>query len=212
MPISLVASGVVTGWALIAAIGAQNAFLLKQGLRREHVLPIVLFCIVSDVVLIFAAVAGLGVLLDQWPALMPVARWAGGLFIIGYGLNSAWRARRPQRVGLVSQSDGPAGADPVSARGSLKRALLTVAALTWLNPHLYVDILMLGTVANSHGTIGRWWFYAGLVVASITWFGALGFGSGKLQPFFARPRAWQALDAGVGVAMVGLGAALLAHG
>jgi L-lysine exporter family protein LysE/ArgO len=202
--LTLVASGLITGWALIAAIGAQNAYLLRQGLRREHVLPLVVFCIASDVILIGVAVAGLGVALDQWPGLLPVARWAGGLFVIGYGVHAAWRARRP--------GERLTAAEGVGSGLTLRRAVLTMAALTWLNPHLYVDIMMLGAVANGHGEVARWWFYAGLIVASITWFVTLGFGSGRLQPLFARPRAWQVLDAAVAVCMVSLGTALIVQG
>jgi L-lysine exporter family protein LysE/ArgO len=173
--------------------------VLRQGIRREHVLPVIAFCIVSDVLLIGAAVVGVGVALDRWPALVPVARWAGGLFVIGYGLTAAWRAWRGG--GRLEVGSG----GPVSAR----RALLTVAALTWLNPHLYVDIMMLGTVTNGHGAVGRWWFYAGLIVASVTWFAGLGDAAGRPSRWFTRPRAWRLLGAGVAVAMVSLGTGLI---
>lgn len=199
--LTLMVAGILTGWALIAAIGAQNAYVLRQGLRREHVLPVIAVCIVSDVVLIGAAVGGVGLALQRWPGLLPVATWAGGLFVIGYGITAAWRAWR-----------GGAGLRAAGGEsGSARRAVLTVAALTWLNPHLYVDIMMLGTVANGHGPEGRWWFYAGLVAASTSWFVGLGYGAGRLGRLFRRPSAWRALDAGIAASMMGLGTALLLH-
>lgn len=198
--LTLSLTGLVTGWALIIAIGAQNAFVLRQGLLREHVGLVVGFCIASDIALIGLAVAGVGVALDAWPAMLPFARWAGGLFVIGYGLGCAWRARRPGAL----RAEG-------RRTGSARRAVLVVAALTWLNPHLYLDILMLGTIANSHGESGRWWFTGGLFVASGTWFGALGYGARGLR-FFARPRSWQILDVIIAVVMMGIGLLLITGG
>ncbi len=196
--LALTLSGLLTGWGLIIAIGTQNAFVLRQGLLREHVGLVVGFCVVSDIALIGLAVAGVGVALEAWPAMLPIARWTGGLFVIGYGLTCAWRARHP-------------GAFRAEGRGtsSARRAALTVAALTWLNPHLYLDILMLGTIANSHGESGRWWFTGGLFVASGTWFAALGYGARGLRRFFARPRSWQILDAVIAVVMITLGLTLI---
>lgn len=199
--ITLLLSGLLTGWALILAIGAQNAFILRQGLLKEHVGKVVAFAALSDIILIGVAVAGVGTVLTNWPGLMPIARWGGGLFIIGYGLNSAWRARKP---GTLTAAEGKTG--------SAGKALATIAALTWLNPHLYVDILMLGTVANSHGVDGRWWFYAGLVTASVTWFASLGYGARLLRPLFAKARAWQVLDGIIAVVMVFLGTTLIVSG
>ncbi|MBA2694906.1 MAG: LysE family transporter [Actinobacteria bacterium] len=196
--LTLTLAGLATGWGLIIAIGAQNAFVLRQGLLREHVGLVVTFCVVSDILLIGMAVAGVGVALDAWPALLPLARWAGGLFVIGYGLTCAWRARHPRA--LRAEGEGA---------GSARRAVLTVAALTWLNPHLYLDILMLGTIANSHGDPGRWWFFVDLLLASTTWFLALGYGARGLRRFFARPRSWQLLDAAIAVVMITLGLSLL---
>lgn len=196
---SLLLSGLLTGWALIAAIGAQNAFVLRQGIRREHVLPVVAFCVVSDVFLIGGAVLGVGVALEAWPGLVPVARTAGGTFVIGYGLLAGWRAWRGGGRLVPGDGRGP----------TVGRALLTAAALTWLNPHLYLDILLLGTVANSHGPTDRWWFYGGLAVASLTWFTVVGYLGRPLGRWFTRERAWRALDAGVCVTMVALGSALV---
>lgn len=200
--IPLVLGGLLTGIGLIAAVGAQNAYLLRQGLRRQHVAPLVALCALSDVVLIGAAVLGVGVAVAQWPAFLTIARWGGGLFVIGYGLHVGWRALRPGEA-LVAGRGGEL---------SLTRALTTMAALTWLNPHLYLDIIVLGSIANTHGPQGRWWYYAGLVAASALWFSALGFGSGRLAPLFARPRSWQVLDAGIAVVMVVIGVGVIASG
>lgn len=198
----LVPTGLLTGVALIAAVGAQNAYLLRQGLRRQHVGALVAFCALSDIVLIGGAVLGVGAAISAWPPFLDVARWGGGLFVIGYGLHVGWRALRPGAA-LT------AGATPTV---SLRRSLTTMAALTWLNPHLYLDIIVLGSIANSHGSEGRWWYYAGLVSASALWFSVLGFGSRRLAGFFTRPRSWQVLDALIAVVMLAIGIGLITSG
>ncbi|CUR56547.1 Lysine efflux permease [metagenome] len=193
-------TGLLTGLALIVAVGAQNAFLLRQGIRGEHVLPIVLTCLVSDVVAITAGVAGLGVVLERWPGVLPVAQALGGLYLIAFGIHAAMRAWRP------SQLD--AGEGDALTPG---RAVLLTLALTWLNPHFYLDaVLMLGTVANSFGT-DRWWFLTGTLVASLMWFFGLGYGARLLRGLFARPTAWRVLDSAIAVVMGTLGVGLLAH-
>lgn len=199
VPLPLLLSGLLTGWALIAAVGAQNAYLLRQGIVGRHVGPLVLLCALSDAVLILAAVLGIGAIVESWPPFLQVARWAGGAFLVGYGLLAARRALRAEES---------LRAATVTDRG-LGRALATMAALTWLNPHLYLDMVILGAIANSHGPDDRWWYYAGLVAASGTWFATLGYGSTRLQPLFARPRSWQVLDALVAVVMMALGVGLV---
>ncbi|GGK61504.1 LysE/ArgO family amino acid transporter [Ornithinimicrobium pekingense] len=202
-PLALVLTGMLTGLGLIVAIGAQNAFLLRQGLRRQQVGPLVLFCILADAALIGLAVLGIGAVVTTWPSFLTVARWGGGLFVIGYGMHAARRALHP---GETLEATGAGRA------GSAARALGTMAALTLLNPHVYLDVVLLGTIANSHGGQGRWWFYAGIVTGSAVWFTALGLGSRRLAPFFARPRSWQALDAGIAVVMVSIGVGLISGG
>lgn len=201
-PLALVLTGMLTGLGLIVAIGAQNAFLLRQGLRRQQVGPLVLFCILADAVLIGLAVLGVGAVVATWPAFLTVARWVGGIFVVGYGLHAAWRALHP---GETLEAGG-------GRAGTLARALATMAALTLLNPHVYLDVVLLGTIANSHGPEGRWWFYAGVVTGSAAWFSALGLGSRRLAPLFARPRSWQVLDALIAVVMVSIGVALVTGG
>ena len=196
----VILTGLVTGLALIVAVGAQNAFLLRQGIRGEKVLPIVLTCLVSDVVAISLGVAGLGVVLERWPGVLPVAQILGGLYLIAFGVHAAMRAWRPSSL--------EAGEGTALTTG---RAVMLTLALTWLNPHFYLDaILMLGTVANSFGP-DRWWFLLGSLTASVLWFFGLGFGARLLRGLFARPGAWRILDSAIAVLMGGLGVGLLAH-
>ena len=198
--LDVVLTGALTGLALIVAVGAQNAFLLRQGIRGEHVLPLVLICLVSDVVGIAVGIAGLGAVLERWPVLLPVAQVGGAAYLFAFGVQSALRAWRP---GALTAEGGP--------RMSLGRAVLTMLALTWLNPHFYLDtVLMLGTVANSFGD-QRWAFFGGALVASALWFPLLGFGARLLRGLFARPSAWRVLDSGIAVLMGVLGVGLLVH-
>ncbi len=198
--LDVVLTGLVTGLALIVAIGAQNAFLLRQGIRGEQVLPIVLTCVVSDVVAISAGVLGFGLVLERWPGMLPIAQLVGGLYLIAFGLHAAIRAWRP--TGLETGQ---------GSAMSWGRAVMLTLALTWLNPHFYLDaVLMLGTVANSFGS-DRYWFLLGALIASTTWFFALGYGARLLRGLFARPRAWRVLDSAIAVVMGGLGIALLTH-
>jgi L-lysine exporter family protein LysE/ArgO len=189
-------SGFFASAALVAAIGAQNAYVLRLGLRRLHVAPVVLLCIVSDALLIAAGVLGMGSLLASWPALLVVARWGGVAFLAAYGVFALRRAVRADGAGLAA----------ASARGtSLARTLVTVLGLTFLNPHVYLDtVVLLGALGSAEPAAGRVPFVLGAVLASATWFVALGFGARRLSPLFARPHAWRVLDAGVGALMLAL--------
>ncbi|KRF07764.1 amino acid transporter [Nocardioides sp. Soil777] len=198
--LSIFLTGVLTGLALIVAVGAQNAFVLRQGIRGEHVLAVIVVCMVSDIVALTAGVAGLGVVMERWPAVLPIAQIGGGLYLLAFGVQSALRAWRP----VALDADG-------GSSMTVRRAVLLTLALTWLNPHFYLDaILMLGTVANSFGD-QRWWFCAGAIAASLVWFPALGFGARSLRGIFARPSAWRVLDSGIAVLMGALGIGLLVH-
>lgn len=195
--------GLGTGLALIIAIGAQNAFVLRQGIRGEHIGAIVAVCAISDAVLIAAGVLGTGALLTAAPAAVVVLRYVGAAFLVTYGVMAARRILKPQA--LVSADPGPSGA----GRSGLAAALATVLALTWLNPHVYLDtVLLLGSVANAQGPGLRWWFGTGAMLGSILWFCSLGFGAKLLRGFFARPASWRILDGGIAVTMVGLGVGL----
>lgn len=189
--------GFVTSISLIAAIGAQNAFVLRQGIRNEHVLPVVTLCAAADFMLIAAGIAGVGVLVTSHPQFLTFARWGGAAFLIGYGLLAARRALRPET--LTPAERGPA---------SLSAVLLTCLALTFLNPHVYLDtVVLLGTLANQQGE-QRWLFGAGAALASIVWFFSLGFGARRLSGLFAKPATWRLLDVLIAVTMIALGLSL----
>ncbi|MFG1602912.1 LysE/ArgO family amino acid transporter [Actinoplanes sp. NPDC049265] len=183
-------AGFAAAVALIVAIGAQNAFVLRQGLRREHVLPVVLTCALSDLVLILAGIGGLGALITAHPAVVTVARWAGAIFLFAYAVLAARRAIRP--TGMTPADQAPA---------TLRATLLTCLAFTYLNPHVYLDtVLLLGSIAQQHTY--RWVFGAGAAAASLVWFAALGAGARKLAPVLARPAAWRVLDGLIAAGMV----------
>jgi L-lysine exporter family protein LysE/ArgO len=187
-------AGFATTLSLIVAIGAQNAFVLRQGLRREHVLPVVLICSLSDALLISSGIAGLGALLTRSELALDIAKYGGATFLYVY---AAFAFRRALSPGAISPSD--------HAPTALRSVLLTCLAFTYLNPHVYLDtVVLLGSLANQRGTDGRWIYGIGAVAASFSWFFALGFFARKLTPLFARPRAWQVLDSGIGVLMAGL--------
>ena len=194
-----VLAGFATGATLIIAIGAQNAFVLRQGLRREHVLPIVAVCALSDLVLIVAGIAGVGAIVEAAPVALTIIRFAGAAFLLGYAFLAARRAIRPKAL------DASGG-----EKTTLWAAVLTAVALTWLNPHVYLDtVVLLGSLAATHGPEGKWYFAAGAGGASIVWFTALGYGAHLLGRVFAKPVAWRVLDAIIAVVMFGLAVMLL---
>lgn len=194
-------AGLVTGLSLIVAIGAQNAYVLRQGLAREHIGVVVAICAVSDVVLITGGVAGIGTIVEQASWVLDVVRWLGVAFLTWYGVSSLRRARRADA--LHAAGPGAAG-----VRGVAVRAL----ALTWLNPHVYLDtVLLLGSIANHEGPTGRWWFALGACTASALWFSGLGYGARRAGRLLASPRAWQVLDVLIGLTMLAI-AVMLARG
>jgi L-lysine exporter family protein LysE/ArgO len=189
--------GFLASFALIAAIGAQNAFVLRQGIRREHVLPVVAMCTVSDIVLIVAGIAGVGTVIAAHPGALDVARFGGAAFLVGYGLLAAKRAWRPSSL-------TPSDATPAR----LAQVLVTCAALTFLNPHVYLDtVVLIGALANEQQD-GRWLFGVGAVTASAVWFTSLGLGARRLAGLFAAPMTWRILDGLIAVTMIGLGVSL----
>ncbi|WP_132992843.1 LysE/ArgO family amino acid transporter [Gordonia zhaorongruii] len=194
--------GLATGTGLIVAIGPQNIFVIRQGVRGSHVVPVVAVCVVSDVILISAGTAGLGAVVTAHPSAVSAAKVVGGGYLIVLGLLAGHRAWRPT-VGSASNDD------PDRNRG-LWAALGTALALTWLNPHTYLDtVLTLGSIANSHAD-ARWAFTFGACASSLIWFTALGFGSKRMAPMFSSVRAWRILDAAIAVMMGGLGVSLIA--
>jgi L-lysine exporter family protein LysE/ArgO len=197
------AAGFGTGLSLIVAIGAQNAFVLRQGIRRHAVLAVVAICAVSDAVLIALGVAGVGSVVHAQPVALTVVGLAGGAFLVGYGILALRRVFRPAAL----TASGEPAADTA---GSTRGAVLTCLTMTWLNPHVYLDtVLLLGSVAATHGAL-RWDFGLGAVLASICWFAGLGFGARLLRGFFARPGSWRVLDGLVAATMITLGVTLLA--
>ncbi|HKX68133.1 MAG TPA: LysE/ArgO family amino acid transporter [Intrasporangium sp.] len=191
-------AGFGTGASLIVAIGAQNAFVLRTGLARRWVLPVVLVCLVSDAVLIVVGVAGVGAVTARAPWALEVVRWLGVAFLVGYGVLALRRAARPSALA----ADGPAERSP-------RRAVLSAVGLTWLNPHVYLDTtVLIGSLAVAHGDPGRWTFGAGAVLASAVWFPLIGFGAARLGRFLTRPAAWRVVDAVIAVQLLVLAVAL----
>lgn len=250
---SLILLGVGTTLALITAIGAQNAFILKQGILGRPMMPIIVFCIVSDALLYTAGIGGMGFLVENFPWVQTLLLWGGVAFMVGYGAMAAKRALWPSGEALVvtpqdavgpnaqfpepgpgesADGDEP-GSDSGPHRGGVGlksrpatgtvpartvtpaepkvlTLLLTCAAMTFLNPHTYLDTMVLiGSVANQQGDAGRWVFFIGAVLGSTIWFFALGFGARLLRPLFARPGTWRILDGIIALIMFGLAAHLI---
>lgn len=185
-------SGFLLGMSLILAIGAQNAFVLRQGLHRRHVFAVCLVCALSDAILIAASVSGFGLLSARLPWLEPVLRYGGAVFLSWYAFTS-FRAALAADHALAPAADG-------AGRG-LRETLAICLVLTWLNPHVYLDTLVLiGSVSTQYpgGGIG---FAAGATAASFVFFFALGYGARLLAPLLARPAAWRLLDAAIGCVM-----------
>ena len=189
-------NGLLVAAGLIMAIGTQNAFVLAQSLRREHHLPVAALCVTCDALLVAAGVFGLATVLAQNPTLLAVARWGGAVFLIWYGAQALRRACSKQSL---QQGEN-------QTVRSLRAVMLSALAVTLLNPHVYLDtVLLLGSLANQQAQDLRWWFGGGAMAASIVWFSALGFGARILRPFFARPSSWRLLDGLIAVVMLALG-------
>ena len=192
-------TGFVTGLSLIVAIGAQNAFVLRQGIRREHVAAVVAVCAVSDAVLIAAGVAGFGVVTRALPWITEVMRWLGVAFLVIYGALRFAAARRGGEA--LKPAVGEA-----AARG---RVVATALLLTWANPHVYLDtMVLLGSISTQHAP-QEWAFGAGAALSSLVFFTSLGFGARLLAPLFAESRAWIVLEVVVGLTMWAIAVALV---
>jgi L-lysine exporter family protein LysE/ArgO len=193
------ASGFFLSAALIMALGAQNLFVLRQGLRREHVGVIVLFCGFADALLIAAGVGGVGAFLAAVPQLTTALAFGGAAFLVWYGVKALRRTAAADAM-VIGDAE----------RMTLGRALTATAAFTFLNPHVYLDTVLLMGAAGSSLPVGvRPIFVAGAATASFTWFAALGYGARLLKSVFVRPVAWRMLDAFVGVVMLALAASLI---
>ncbi len=191
-------AGLGFGFSLIVAIGAQNAFVLRQGLRREHVGVVVAICALSDILLICLGTGGVGAVLSAHRPVLAVVTVLGSAVLLWYAVAALRRALRPEA--LV--------ADGAGAPGRLAPVALTALALTWLNPHVYLDtVVLLGSVASTQPA--PWVFAGGAMLASVLWFAGLGFGARALRPLFAQPAAWRALDLLVAAIMLAVAASLL---
>jgi L-lysine exporter family protein LysE/ArgO len=194
-------AGMGFGLSLIVAIGAQNAFVLRQGLLRRHVPAVVAICALSDAVLIAVGVGGLGKVFQAHPSMGETMRIAGAVFLTAYGLATARRVLRPSSLSATHSDPGR----------TLLPTCVTALALTWLNPHVYLDtVLLLGSVANSYGSASEW-FGVGAATGSVLWFTLLGFGARWLQPLFAKPFSWRVLDAAIAIIMWSIAVSLILH-
>ena len=192
-------TGMLTGLALIVAIGAQNAFVLRQGVRKEHVGAVVAVCMAGDALLILGGTAGIGALVTRFPEALEVLRWAGAAYLLWFAVRSFTAALRPSS--LTEQ-------EPRSKNS----VIATTAALTFLNPHVYLDtVVLLGSLANQQGAGLRWVFAGGAVTGSVLWFSALGYGARGLAGVLRSPRTWRWIDAGIGILMVFLAIRLVLH-
>ena len=191
-------TGFMTGFSLLLAIGAQNAFVLRQGLRREHVGAVVAVCAVSDAVLIAAGGAGFGLVTSALPWIVTAMRWLGVAFLLTYG---ALRFK-------AALAGGEALKPAEGASVALSKVLGTAVLLTWANPHVYLDtMVLLGSISTQHAPL-EWAFGAGAMLSSLTFFASLGFGARLLAPVFASPRAWVVLEVVVGLTMWAIAAGL----
>ena len=193
-------AGLGTGAGLIVAIGAQNAFVLRQGLQRHHVGVVIAICVLSDVALILAGVSGMSLVISGLPWLLQLLRVAGAVFLVAYGFLAAKRAWR----------GGPGLAPAQTEPATIGRVLIACLAFTWLNPHVYLDtVVLLGSLSTAYAGAGRWMFAAGASTASLSWFLALGLGARWFWPMFRRPYAWRVLDGAIALLMWVLAALLL---
>ena len=184
-------AGFLTGLSLIVAIGAQNAYVLRMGLSKHHVATVVAICAASDVLLILSGIGGIGGIIKTAPSSLQVLRWVGVVYLSYFAVQSFMKALRPESL-------SPADA----VKPSLRVAVATTLAFTFLNPHVYIDtVLLIGSIGNQYGH-SRWIFAAGAGTSSVLWFSSLGFGARYASRFMAKPITWRILDTAIGVVMV----------
>jgi L-lysine exporter family protein LysE/ArgO len=201
VPFDALTTGLFTALGLLVAIGAQNAYLLRLGTTApiRVMLPLILFCSVSDAVLYAAGVAGIGAVTSLSPWLMTAFQIVAVGFLLAYGATALWRATRPEALVVASASRTP----------SVWAALGTVAAFTWLNPHVYLDTcVMIGSLSQRFGE-DKWVFALGATIGSWLWFFSLGFGARLLRPMLANPRTWRILDSSIALIMFAVAAGLV---
>ena len=189
-------AGMLAGFSLIIAIGAQNAFVLRQGIRREHVGVVVSICAACDFVLIIAGTLGVGALVTAHPVVLTVFKWAGAAYLLWFAFTSFRSAMHPQALEMRESSPS-------------RSIVLGALAITLLNPHVYLDtVVMLGNLANQHGP-DRWWFTLGACLASLIWFPALGYGARALAGPLGRPGVWRLIDLVIGMVMIAIAIRLI---
>lgn len=197
--IAAVVAGLLTGLSLIVAIGAQNAFVLRQGLARHHVGMVATVCALADALLIAIGISGLGAVIRRFPTALDVVTWAGIAYLVFFALRSLRNAVHAQTLAPSEREAGSRGA-----------VLAMVLGFTFLNPHVYLDtVLLLGSIGNQYG-VARWWFALGAASASVLWFFGLAYGARYASRVMARPSAWRALDVGIGVVILGVALKLAA--
>lgn len=195
--------GMFLGASLIVAIGLQNAFILRQGIKRTHVLPAVLTAATIDMFLIGIGVLGFGYLIEQHPELIKWVTWGGATFLLIYGAKSFYSALNPEKL----EDEQAAG---LLKQGGAKEIILIIMGISLLNPHVYLDtVVLIGGLSASYGDVGKYYFGAGAMIASFIWFFALGYGARLLTPLFAKPRAWQILDILIGLTMWAIALSLI---
>lgn len=183
--------GLLTGLSLIIAIGAQNAFLIRQGLTRKYVAIVVAICAISDAILIFAGVGGLGLIVSKSPIALEIIRWFGVVYLLWFAYKSAKSAFKSEKLEAGQSSSG-----------TLKQVVATTLALTYLNPHVYLDtVIFLGSIGNQFGD-NRWFFAAGAATGSVLWFSSVGFGAKAAAGIMARPIFWRILDSLIAMVML----------
>ena len=193
-------AGMMMGGGLIIAIGAQNALVLRQGLKNQHVLPVVIICVCCDALLIIAGAYGMGHLVESNPAITNLITWFGVAFILTYSFLAAKRAFFPKGMEAIASSDN----------NNLRPVILSILAVSLLNPHVYLDtVVLLGSIANQRSDDARLAFVLGAIFASTSWFFGVGFCAKFLQPLFARPQAWRILDGCIAIMMAGIAISLI---
>ena len=196
--VNIALTGFFSGLSLIVAIGAQNAYVLRLGLMRTYVGIAVVICALSDAILIIAGTAGMGALVSQNQILLKIISWVGAGYLLFYGASAFWRARKPN-VLLPTEQELP----------SKRKVILAVIGFTWLNPHVYLDtVLLLGSIGSQFGS-DRWWFALGASIGSVLWFTGLGYGSKAAAKIMSRPTTWRILDILIGVVMTTIAISLI---
>lgn len=195
--------GMALGASLIIAIGLQNAFILRQGIKNRHIFTCALTASLIDVLLIGAGISGFGYIIEQYPDLIKWVTWGGAAFLFVYGLKSFISAWKPDQM----TGDRAKG---MMKQDSAKEVVLIILGISLLNPHVYLDtVVLIGGLSASYGELGKYWFGGGAMAASFVWFFALGYGARLLTPLFAKPRAWQILDILIGFVMWGIAISLV---